>query len=138
MTGHDSMRDTVRADLARIFGPEIMHDALETGEARSCIAARRKLRLREAAFRRLMEKRLRAAARGDAIRVVNWDVSEKDLAKLRAVRPAYWLMPPPSPGMRWWLFEDDDAPATLEGKCVELTFVRSGNGFMIGSRNPAT
>lgn len=37
----------------------------------------------------------------------------------------------------WWLLEDDGAPATLEGKRVELTFTRSGNRAMIGSRNPA-
>lgn len=57
---------------------------------------------------------------------------------LRPVEPAYRLAPPPSPGMRWWLFEDDGAPATLEGKCAGLMFVRSGNGVMIGSRTPAT
>lgn len=44
---------------------------------------------------------------------------------------------PPQGDMRWWLFEDDGAPATLEGKRVELTFTRSGNKTMIGSRNPA-
>lgn len=38
----------------------------------------------------------------------------------------------------WWLLEDDGAPATLEGKRVELTFTRSGNTVMIGTRNPAT
>jgi len=38
----------------------------------------------------------------------------------------------------WWLLEDDGAPATLEGKRVELTFTRSGDKAMIGSRNPAT
>lgn len=43
---------------------------------------------------------------------------------------------PPDGGMRWWLFEDDGAPSTLEGKRVELTFTRSGDGVMIGSRNP--
>jgi hypothetical protein len=41
------------------------------------------------------------------------------------------------PGARWWLLEDDGAPATLEGKRVELTFTRSGNRAMIGSRKPA-
>jgi hypothetical protein len=40
------------------------------------------------------------------------------------------------PGMHWWLFEDDGAPASLEGKQVELTFVRSGDSIMIGSRRP--
>ena len=40
--------------------------------------------------------------------------------------------------MHWWLFEDDTAPATLEGKRVELTFTRSGDTVMIASRNPAT
>lgn len=41
-----------------------------------------------------------------------------------------------SDGTRWWLVEDDGAPATLEGKHVELTFTRSGDKLMIGSRNP--
>lgn len=45
---------------------------------------------------------------------------------------------PDYPGAHWWLFEDDGAPATLEGKRVELTFTRNGNRVMIGSRNPAT
>jgi hypothetical protein len=40
------------------------------------------------------------------------------------------------PGTHWWLFEDDGAPASLEGRQVELTFVRSGDGVMIGSRSP--
>lgn len=44
---------------------------------------------------------------------------------------------PPRGGGRWWLFEDVGAPATLEGKRVELTFVRSGSGVMIGGRRPA-
>jgi hypothetical protein len=30
------------------------------------------------------------------------------------------------PGMRWWLFEDDDAPADLDGKEVELNLLSSG------------
>lgn len=42
------------------------------------------------------------------------------------------------PGCAWWLLEDDGAPATLEGKRVELTFTRSGSRAMIGSRKPAT
>lgn len=41
------------------------------------------------------------------------------------------------PGMHWWRFEDDGAPASLEGKQVELTFVRRADKVMIGSRNPA-
>jgi len=45
---------------------------------------------------------------------------------------------PPDTHNRWWLMEDDGAPATLEGKQVELTFTRSGDKTMIGSRNPAT
>jgi hypothetical protein len=40
-------------------------------------------------------------------------------------------------GMRWRKFEDDGAPASLEGRCVELTFTRSGATVMIGSRSPA-
>jgi hypothetical protein len=45
--------------------------------------------------------------------------------------------PGPSPDCAWWLLEDDGAPATLEGRRVELTFTRSGDRAMIGSRNPA-
>lgn len=44
---------------------------------------------------------------------------------------------PAYPGAHWWLLEDDGAPATLEGKRVELTFTRSGDRAMIGTRNPA-
>ncbi|HTX49211.1 MAG TPA: hypothetical protein VME40_07460 [Caulobacteraceae bacterium] len=46
--------------------------------------------------------------------------------------------PGPSPDCAWWLFEDDGAPATLDGKRVELTFTRSGDKVMIASRTPAT
>jgi hypothetical protein len=59
---------------------------------------------------------------------------------LRVVEPNeyddYMDQRPPR-GTEWWLFEDDGAPASLEGKQVELTFVRSGGGVMIGSRSPA-
>lgn len=54
---------------------------------------------------------------------------------LRVVGPA--SAPPPEPGMQWWQFEDDLAPATLEGKQVELTFVRNGTKTMIGTRRPS-
>jgi hypothetical protein len=59
---------------------------------------------------------------------------------LRVIEPGPWEQPWPGvhPVSRWWLFEDDGAPATLEGKQVELTFVRSGDGIMIGSRSPVT
>jgi hypothetical protein len=53
---------------------------------------------------------------------------------LRPIEPATAL--PPDPGMQWWLFEDDGAPATLDGKRVELTFTRSGDKTMIGGRRP--
>jgi hypothetical protein len=43
----------------------------------------------------------------------------------------------PDPHARWWLLEDDGAPASLEGKLVELIFTRSGDKVQIGSRNPA-
>ena len=46
--------------------------------------------------------------------------------------------PVPGDGMHWYLFDDDSAPGTLEGKQVELTFTRSADGIMIGSRRPAT
>ena len=42
---------------------------------------------------------------------------------LRPVRPAD-SAPPPDNDSRWWLFEDDGAPAELDGKKVELTFTR--------------
>jgi hypothetical protein len=29
-----------------------------------------------------------------------------------------------SPGVRWWLIEDDDAPADLDGKEVDVTLIR--------------
>ena len=54
---------------------------------------------------------------------------------LRPVKPDDGV--PPDACSRWWLLEDDRAPATLEGKRVELTFVPCGTGVMIGSRNPA-
>lgn len=53
---------------------------------------------------------------------------------LRPVEPA--KDSPGWGGNRWWLFEDDGAPASLAGKQVELTFTRSGGKAMIGSRNP--
>ena len=58
---------------------------------------------------------------------------------LRAIEPGPYEQPPPGqpPVSRWWLLEDDGAPASLEGKQVELTFTRSGGGIMIGSRSPA-
>lgn len=55
---------------------------------------------------------------------------------LRPVRAAADV--PPSGGGRWWLFEDDGAPATLDGRQVELTFARAGNGVQIATRKPAT
>jgi hypothetical protein len=53
------------------------------------------------------------------------------------LRPVEQGEPDVAPGAHWWLLEDDGAPATLEGRRVDLTFVRSGTGVMIGSRNPA-
>ncbi len=41
------------------------------------------------------------------------------------------------PYAQWWLFEDVGAPATLEGKRVELTLTRCGDKVQIGSRDPA-
>jgi hypothetical protein len=32
------------------------------------------------------------------------------------------------PGVRWWLFEDEGAPAEIEGREVELTFSRPTSG----------
>jgi hypothetical protein len=48
-------------------------------------------------------------------------------ACLRPVRPDD-SAPPPDAYSRRWLFEDDDAPAELDGKKVELTFCRVDNG----------
>lgn len=58
---------------------------------------------------------------------------------LRVIEPGPYEQPPPGqpPTMRWWKFEDDGAPATLEGKRVELTFTRCADKIQIGSRNPA-
>lgn len=58
---------------------------------------------------------------------------------LHVIEPGPYEQPAPGqrPVMRWWLLEDDGAPASLEGKRVELTFVRSGDTVMIGSRDPA-
>lgn len=39
----------VRADLTRIFGPKVVHDALDSAEARSYFTARREADAREAA-----------------------------------------------------------------------------------------
>lgn len=60
-------------------------------------------------------------------------------AGLRVVEPGPYEQPAAGqhPVSRWWKFEDDGAPATLEGKRVDLTFTRSGNGIMIGGRRPA-
>ena len=41
---------------------------------------------------------------------------------------------PPEPGMRWWLIEDDDAPAELDGRNVELTFRDDGTGPRVWHR----
>lgn len=46
--------------------------------------------------------------------------------------------PGPSRDCAWWLLEDDGAPADLEGRRVELTFTRSGDHAMIGSRKLVT
>ena len=53
---------------------------------------------------------------------------------LRLIEPGPWE----APGVRWYRFQDGGAPATLEGKRVELTFTRSADTIMIGSRNPLT
>lgn len=57
---------------------------------------------------------------------------------LRVIEPGPWepTVPNRLPIARWWLMEDDGAPATLAGKQVELTFTRSGDKAQIGSRNP--
>ena len=57
MSEADEMREAVRADLVRAFGPAVVHDALETEEARSYIAARREADAREAEFRRQAAER---------------------------------------------------------------------------------
>jgi hypothetical protein len=39
------------------------------------------------------------------------------------------------PGMRWWLFEDDDAPDDLDGKEIDLTF-KTVAGMILIERVP--
>jgi hypothetical protein len=46
-------------------------------------------------------------------------------AGVRPVRPDD--SGPPGAGVRWWLMEDDDAPADLDGKRVELVVGRGQN-----------
>lgn len=43
-----------------------------------------------------------------------------------------WL----EPGVRWWLFEDDDAPPGLDGKPVEVTAVLEDGKPVIVRRPP--
>jgi hypothetical protein len=40
------------------------------------------------------------------------------------------------PGMRWWLLEDDDAPADLDGKEVDVTLTRLPGGMIAVERKP--
>jgi hypothetical protein len=41
------------------------------------------------------------------------------------------------PGAHWWLFEDDDAPQTLNGKLVDLTIGSVDGQPVITARRPA-
>ena len=47
---------------------------------------------------------------------LSWPACLRPVEQLPAYQPLL------HPGMHWWLFEDDDAPAELDGKNVELTF----------------
>lgn len=40
-------------------------------------------------------------------------------------------------GGHWWLFEDDDAPETLNGTRVDLLLERVGDDVRIAGRRPA-
>ena len=53
-------------------------------------------------------------------------------AFLRPVEPG----PYEHPGMRWWKFEDDEAPESLNGKRIELTSWRDGDEVRV-ARRPA-
>lgn len=54
---------------------------------------------------------------------------------LHVIGPA--TAPPPNPGMQWWQFEDDNAPATLNGKRVELIIERRDGKPVLTGRRPA-
>lgn len=62
-----------------------------------------------------------------------WDDDPQWPDGLRPIEPA--KDGPRWNGCRWWLFKDDGAPASLNGKRVELEFVHTGNKVMIGSRS---
>lgn len=55
-------REAVRAEIARAFGPEVMHEALETDEARSYIAAREQADAEMEDFRRKVTERAEGLA----------------------------------------------------------------------------
>jgi hypothetical protein len=40
------------------------------------------------------------------------------------------------PGVWWWLIEDDDAPADLDGKKVDMTLTRLPGGMIAVERCP--
>lgn len=50
MTADEDLAGQVRADLIRIYGPEVIYDALDSKEAQSYFAARREADAREAAY----------------------------------------------------------------------------------------
>jgi hypothetical protein len=51
--------DPLREQLAQIYGPEVMHDALDTDEARSYLAARKQVDAENAAFATAIPERAR-------------------------------------------------------------------------------
>lgn len=53
-------------------------------------------------------------------------------AFLRPIEPGNYEQP----GMRWWLFEDDEAPAELDGKRIELASTIE-DGETVIARRPA-
>lgn len=64
VTTDDEFAAKVRADLIRIFGPEVVYEALYSDEARSYIAARQEVDAREAAYLAVMQEWMQKFADG--------------------------------------------------------------------------
>lgn len=72
----------------------------------------------------LVSGEIAAMARsGDLVAVEGW----------RLIRPREDL-PSPAPYATWWEAEDDEAPAYLEGKPVEVIFQQEGGRVRVMSR----
>ena len=57
----------------------------------------------------------------------------RDTGTYRAEHSEGYL-PPEPPGASWHLIEDDDAPAELDGRLVELLFRTENGRVLLGSR----